>query len=45
MRGEGGEVEGVTHGDMVIGNPRLMVGEARVMIKVFRRLLVVLLVP
>ena len=41
----GGEVEGVTHGDMVIGNPRLMVGEARVMIKVFRRLPVVLLVP
>ena len=31
----------MTHGDMVIGNPRLMVGEARVMIKVFRRLPVV----
>ena len=40
---EGGR--GVTHGDMVIGNSRLMVGGARVMIKVFHRLPVVLVVP
>lgn len=40
MRGEG-----VTHGDMVIGNSRLMAGRARVMIKVFHRLPVILVVP